>query len=661
MKTSRLAFLGVISCLIGVMQAQTLEPNLKWGKPTEAELNMTTYAPDPEAEAVVLCSQTAIRYDLVAGSFKYYRSVKERIKVLQEKGKDRVNGMILYQYNGHRTGHCEELTKLKATAYNMVDGKLVKTKMSSDMINHEDVNKSMRLTKYTVPQVMVGTVIEVEFEITSDFFYHVDDWEAQSTIPVYYTSFEINVPEYFKFNVDERGSYRLERKIEDTNMNLSSGGEVLHCQGQLYKFVGRELPALRDRKMLFAPQSYGQRVSMELRSIQIPGRFYKNYSSSWEDVDKYLIDDESFGKRLGHNPLKTEMQEAGVSNIADTKERAMAIFKLLKDKVKWNERYDLFGESASKVLKERSGSNASINFVLINMLKDAGIEAYPAVMRSRDRGFLTVTRPSSKELNTFVVAIKTGDSFAFLDASIEDGWINVLPDRLLVDRARIISKEKTTEWVDLTGLAIAKTQSVVMAELQPDGTLQAEIQSRFSGSEAADQRHEFRMATDSATFVSELARDLNCEIEELTLTDHLGLGPDMSRKMRVTKQCDTAGDMIYVNPWILTVLKENPLTEEHRVLPVEFPHISSESLSTQIRLPEGYIVDELPKTLSMKSEDGALSCLIASTFDNYILSSRCQIQVSRIFFTPDEYLVVKNFLDEVCKRLEDVIVIKKAP
>ncbi len=58
------------------MQAQTLEPNLKWGKPTEAELNMTTYAPDLEAEAVVLCSQTEIRYDLVAGSFKYYRSVK---------------------------------------------------------------------------------------------------------------------------------------------------------------------------------------------------------------------------------------------------------------------------------------------------------------------------------------------------------------------------------------------------------------------------------------------------------------------------------------------------------------------------------------------------------------------------------------------------------
>ena len=36
--------------------AQSLEkPNLKWGNPTQEEMSMTSYSPDPEAEAVVLC------------------------------------------------------------------------------------------------------------------------------------------------------------------------------------------------------------------------------------------------------------------------------------------------------------------------------------------------------------------------------------------------------------------------------------------------------------------------------------------------------------------------------------------------------------------------------------------------------------------------------
>jgi hypothetical protein len=63
----------------------------------------------------------------------------------------------------------------------------------------------------------------------------------------------------------------------------------------------------------------------------------------------------------------------------------------------------------------------------------------------------------------------------------------------------------------------------------------------------------------------------------------------------------------------------------------------------------------------IKSEDGKLSCLIASTTDGSTLSSRYQIQVGRLFFSSQEYPFVKNFFEEVYKRLQDVIVIKKAP
>ena len=652
----------VMFCLATVAWAQTLEPNLKWGKPTDDELKMTSYAPDPEAEAVVLCSETQLRYDLTSGSFKLKRSTKKRIKVLKEEGKDKANGGISYMYNGHRLGQCEYLAKLKATAYNMVEGKLVKTKMEGDMVNHEDVTKTLRLTKFTVPQVTVGTVIEVECEIESDFFSDIDDWVAQDDIPVLYTSFDVTVPEYFSFHVDERGFHTLERKIEDTNMTIAAGsGEgILHCGGKHYRFVGRNLPALRQKKLLYAPESYGQRVSMELSAIQIPGIMTKYFTADWNDVDKGLLDDDEFGGRLGKNPLKTEMQEAGVATISDPKEHIMAIYRLLKDRVKWNEKYNLYAESAGKVLKERSGSNASINFILINMLKDAGFEAFPAVMRSRDMGFLTVSRATAKEFNTFVVAVKVGDSYSYLDGSIEDGWLDVLPDHMLVDRARIVSKDKSAEWVDLRGVSESKSRSMVKGELQPDGTLKADIQTKFTGLEAASLRHDFRTATDSATFVSELAQKLNCEIESLTLANHHGLGPDVERNMHVTKQCDAAGDMIYLNPWVLNVMSENPLTEEQRTLPVEFPYLYTDNLTSIITLPEGYVVDELPQSLIIKSEDGKLSCLIASSADGSTLSSRCQIQVGKLFFAPEEYPFVKNFLDEVYKRLQDVIVIKKA-
>ena len=44
--------------------AQTSEPNLKWGKPTDEELNMIEYVANKEAKAVVLCHLTSVNYTM---------------------------------------------------------------------------------------------------------------------------------------------------------------------------------------------------------------------------------------------------------------------------------------------------------------------------------------------------------------------------------------------------------------------------------------------------------------------------------------------------------------------------------------------------------------------------------------------------------------------
>ena len=649
-------------CSAVVSAAQTKEPNLKWGKPTDSEMTMTTYAPDPEAEAVVLCSQTELSYDFSGDSFRQMRHTRKRIKILKEQGKDLANGAVSYMYNERRMGHCEELTKLKAVAYNLVDGKVVKTKMESSMISHEDVDDQLRLTKFTVPQVTVGTVIEVDYQIDSDFYNIIDDWEAQCEVPVAYTSFDVTVPEYFIFSINERGSYPSENTKEDVSMSMIVGGAlgILKCIGQHRKFVCRDLPALRSQKLLFAPMAYGQRVSMELRAIQIPGVMSKMFTSDWTDVDRLLLSNDRFGRRIGRNPLKAEMAEAGIDKIAANGSRILAIYSLLKSKVAWNGDYALFAESASKVLKEGAGSNASINFILINMLNDAGFEAFPALMRSRDRGILSPLRVTIKEFNTFVVAVKVGEKLCFLDASVEDGGINVLPDVLLADRVRIVGDGRPYEWCNLSKLPGANTRTVVTAKLMADGTLQADVHSKLSGADAASLRRSFRESVDSTAFVATVAQQMGCDIESLSLVNHRGLGPEVEHTLNVKKRSNAVGDMIYLNPWVINVMEENPLTEEQRTLPVEFPHKSIEAINSIVTLPEGYVVEELPQRLIMKSEDGALRCLISSEVKGRDLVSQCQIHIDKTLFTPSEYPVVKSFLDAVYKRLQDLIVIKKA-
>ena len=56
-------YLLVLCCWLAMtVSAQTtIEPNLKWGKPTQQELTMTEYAADKDADAVELFRQFCTR------------------------------------------------------------------------------------------------------------------------------------------------------------------------------------------------------------------------------------------------------------------------------------------------------------------------------------------------------------------------------------------------------------------------------------------------------------------------------------------------------------------------------------------------------------------------------------------------------------------------
>ena len=123
MKSRMIIFKGLlIMLLLSVSNdvfSQTFEPNLKFGKPTDAELTMSTYAPDPDADAVVLCSQTSTYYEIRSGNFLLMTDVKVRIKVLRDEGKSYANVIVPYIANSSNQGYRERVVGVKATAFNM--------------------------------------------------------------------------------------------------------------------------------------------------------------------------------------------------------------------------------------------------------------------------------------------------------------------------------------------------------------------------------------------------------------------------------------------------------------------------------------------------------------------------------------------------------------
>ena len=656
----RFSILALVMVLAQTLCAQNVEPNMKWGKPTEQEMTMTEYPDDKDADAVVLFNKLDVFYGFAEGDFKVYYVYKTRLKVLKPEGKRVADKKIVYQENESNRTTKEIVTGLKATAYNMENGKLVKTKMERSMVNEERLDKYQKQLKFSVPQVKVGTVIEYEYRIESDYFYNIRDWYAQYDIPVLYTSYELSIPEWFEFNIEETGSHTMEKKTTDTPMTLFFNGGSENITSNVRTFIGRKLPAIKGDNYLWCPEYYGNKVTAELAGIYIPGAVHKNYSTSWEDIDKQLMGDDEFGGRLKKNsPLKADIVAAGIPAIADKKERFAAVWNMLKSKVRWNGDYAFWGQSASKILKDGTGTNADINFLLINMLHDADIDAVPVVLRARNHGNLPLSHASLKYLNTFVVGIYLdGSTMAFFDSSAEDGYLNALPAKLLVNRARLVRKDAPGEWVDLQAPAQGREMISILSQLDANGLLKGKKTSRLYEEAAASLRRTWRNAKDSVEQIHKFQEEDGIEIQEYTTTGRTDFSPSMDEQITFTKQCDGAGDIIYLNPLVMIPFKEAPFTAAERTLPVEFPYKQQITINSVITLPAGYAVEEMPKPIMLKFD--GINVRIGSTISENQLNTQLKFTLSKTFYTQTEYQDLKSLFDRLTECNKNIITIKKA-
>lgn len=639
------------------VMAQELEPNLKWGKPTQEELTMTTYAPDADADVVELYRLTDVYYAFMGDGFHVYYRVKRRLKVLKPDGKRVADQSVAFRMTKGKQER-EYVTGLKATAYNMEGGKMVKTKMERSMVNEERVDKYYCLMKFSVPQVKVGTVIEYEYQLESDYFYDLHDWYGQTEIPTLYTQYKLSVPEWLNFNIEITGVSPLEQEADMGTIGI--GGEIIPTN--TYNVIGRKLPALKGDDYLWCTDDYACKVTHELQGIYIPGSVYKNYTSTWEDIDRILQEDEDFGYRIkSSSPLKDEIAKAGIKGIADVQQRAIAVLQLLRQRVRWNGEYAFWAKSGSKVLKEGTGTNADINFLYINMLNDAGIQATPVVLRSRRLGRLPITHASLKYLSTFVVGIHANDStLLFIDGStLDDGCLNTLPAQLLTDRARVVSKSGAGGWVNLLSAAKGRDVMTIQATLGADGMLSGKRIRQLFFQDALRIRKSWREAKDSLELIHQLQDKEGIEIQEYATEGRYDNSQTVKETVTFTKQLDTTGDMIYLNPLVFAPFKSNPFTAPTRILPIEFPYAQLDQMNVAITLPDGWTVEEMPKPIIMKSD--GINARIMGTQKGNVLTMQYRTSIDRTFYEAKEYEYIKALFDQLVENCNNMIAIKKMP
>ena len=68
--------------------------------------------------------------------------------------------------------------------------------------------------KFEMPDVKVGSVVEVSYTISSEFVTWFREWYFQHTIPTLLSEYHTRIPEYFKFHIFQKGYEHLSTTTE---------------------------------------------------------------------------------------------------------------------------------------------------------------------------------------------------------------------------------------------------------------------------------------------------------------------------------------------------------------------------------------------------------------------------------------------------------------
>ena len=639
--------------------------NMKFGKPTKEEMQMTLYEPEPEAEAVVLCRLTDVEYTVqTVGYLVDYRE-KCRIKVLKPSGARFAKVVVPYQKNmsvgnnisGMRTSFMaipmdrksgssafleqdgsmsegvfgtdgdEMVEDIKATAFNIEGNKVVKTSLKKSDITQTKIDDQNYLVEFTVPGVKEGTVIEYEYKIHSQLFWQLRDWYAQGEIPVVYAKLDMNIPNYLIFNIEDHGIQRLtytctlgslQYKVESDPLANPMSVNTNH-----YVYIGRNLKGLPNDDYVYCLEDYCAGITAELKQYRLRGMNQMDYARTWEQIDEMILASDDLGLHLNdHSPLAGELSQLSVD---DLHERTAAVYKLVMSKVKWNGKYALSPAPTSETLKKGEGSNADINLLLIQSLHDAGLSAAPVMLRTRDLGQLPYNFPSIRKLSTFIVAVlmPSGGNI-YLDASNKNGWLNMLPEVMLAEKARIVQKGNKSQWVNLQKVSKSVTSSVIDATLSADGTLSGKQTTRNEGGETVE------------TTFTKKGKAADGEISICPFPDNL----------------------IQVNGQWSMVNDNNPLSAETRIIPVEFPRIINSRTVINITLPDGYTMVGEPVNTTITTPDKGVEGRIHTAVSQGRLQLSCQFSTNKLAHPAEDYPDLRQIFDMLSKYTSNQLVFK---
>lgn len=607
-------------CLIWIVGILHMQSQSLYGEVSMAELSELENPYFPNTNATFLLKKVDL-------DFGKKLVIHERIKIYNSEGFEYSDYVIPF----------EKPFGIKATTYNLEDGKVVTTNFEKKNLLKEEISEGFFINKIAFPNVKVGSIIEIKYEVSYISAYRIF---TQDFVPIRYLQVNIRRPTYGKLDIQQNPFVELPIKVlRDPAITTVTGSNI---------------PALKNERMVSNIDNHRGQLIIELYSPS-------DITDTWTRVCYYLNKMEWFGEQLEKNNLKYFRKELkkSIQGIEDSLEIVKKIDRYLKDRIQWNNYYSTGSESIRQAYKDKAGSKGDINLMLTAMLQSLGFKAHPMLVSSKGKGW--VLYPRIKSFNSLLCAVWVEEELYLLDASLKYASFSQIPlshangnGLIVYDNngsllyPTFITKKSAKNYIIQANLEAS--------ELSFKGKTRKQLTYYYAKNFRESNKDKKEDYSSERVEDTDFLRIFNTEVKDIANPE---LPIMMSYEFQYDSGIEVIGDEIFVNPLLYLSLDENPFIENERLYPIDFEYPYVTNIKINLQLPSDYEVLELPEERYFVLRDG-----IGSLHFN-VLSKANTIQVSldlkinKQLVDPEYYDGIKQLFVELTNISKSRIVLSK--
>jgi len=565
---------------------------------------------DEKTDAVLLYSEEIIN---VQSADRVKRTVRQAYKILRPSGRE--HGTVMVSFNQHSKvtsmhGWC---IPAQGKDYEVKEKEALE--ISIPKISGSELISDVKDKMFQIPAADPGNIVGYEYETEEAPLVLQSSWEFQRTDPVKDAKFTLQLPANWEYSVVWRNHAEVKATQAGNNQ---------------WQWTLRDIKGIRSEEEM--PPWPGVAGEMIVTYFP-PGGSNEDSFKDWKQMGVWYT-----GLAQGRRDVTQEMKQkvalltGGASTPAD---KMAAVARFVQQDIRYVAIELGIGgiqpHSAGDTFQHRYGDCKDKATLMGAMLKELGIDSYYVIINS-ERGSVDASTPAQvSAFDHAIIAVKLPDGVndASLVAAVQhpklgrilffDPTDELVPfgqlNGALQENYGLLVGPDGGELYQLPKLAtslngVARSAVVV---LDAEGNMSGSFAERRIGDTAAEARARMKYVAKDADrakviegFVTQSLPNFSLTKAAMTNLQDTSLPFVLNYSLAVARYAKTAGELLLVRPRLVGIKSSGLLeTKEARQLPVIFEGPRKDTDSFEIKLPPGYVVDDLPPPVDLEYSFGS--------------------------------------------------------